>query len=208
MRVTEVKHPLIIHKMSLLRDKSNSSATFRRLIEEISLFLAYEMTLHLPLEEAEIETPMQTMKGRKLSGLKPVLLPIMRAGLGMVEGVLKIMPSAKVGHIGIFRNEETLEPNLYYFKIPQKSESRHYFVLDPMLATAGSASFAIQSLKEKNVKQITMVCLLCAPEGIERLNKDHPDVPIITASIDEKLNDQGYILPGLGDAGDRIFGTK
>jgi len=201
-------HPLIQHKLTLLRDKNTGSKEFRELIAEITMLLCYEATRDLPLKEVEIETPLCKTKARHLSGKKVGIVPILRAGLGMVDGVAKLIPAARIGHIGLYRDPQTLQPVEYYCKLPADSESRELLVLDPMLATGGSASAAITFLKQRNCKHIRLVNLIAAPEGIERVQKDHPDVNIYVAACDEKLNEHGYIVPGLGDAGDRLFGTK
>ena len=206
--VTILDHPLIQHKVSMLRDKDTTTKDFRELVTEIAMLMGYEATRDLPLEQVEIETPITKAKVNMLSGKKVGIVPILRAGIGMVDGILRLMPFAKVGHIGLFRNEETLEPVEYYCKFPQDVEERDLIILDPMLATGGSASAAIKLAKKRNVKSIKLMCIIAAPEGIERITKDHPDVHIYCASLDEKLNENGYIVPGLGDAGDRIFGTK
>lgn len=204
----EIQHPLVKHKLSLLRDKNTSKKEFKALVDEITLFIGYEATKNLPLTTKTIKTPLETYEGPFLVGKKPVILPILRAGTGMVDSLLKIMPSARVGHIGLYRNEETLAPVLYYFKIPPHSKDRHFFICDPMLATGGSAIEAINQLKKRGIKAITFVCLVAAPEGVKSLHAQHPDVEIYAANLDRELNEQGYILPGLGDAGDRMFGTK
>ena len=201
-------HPLIQHKLSLMRDVHTGAKEFRELLEEISMLMVYEVTRDLPTKEVEIETPLCKTKARHLSGKKVVIVPILRAGLGMVDGVAKLIPAARIGHIGLYRDPETLQPVEYYCKLPADSESRELLVLDPMLATGGSASAAITFLKQRNCKHIRLVNLIAAPEGIERVQKDHPDVNIYVAACDEKLNEHGYIVPGLGDAGDRLFGTK
>lgn len=201
-------HPLIQHKLSLMRDKRTGAKDFRALLNEISMLMVYEVTRDLSTEEVEIETPICTMKSRVLSGKKVGIVPILRAGLGMVDGVTTLIPAARIGHIGLYRDPETLQPVEYYCKLPADSESRELLVLDPMLATGGSASAAITFLKQRNCHHIRLVNLIAAPEGIERVQKDHPDVNIYVAACDEKLNEHGYIVPGLGDAGDRIFGTK
>lgn len=203
-----IQHPLILHKMALLRDHTTSKKSFKELVHEITLLLAYEATKDLPTTLAEVKTPLMTCQVPVLTGLKPVILPILRAGLGMVDAMLDLMPSARVGHIGLYRDEETHLPQEYYFKIPKGSGKRRFFVLDPMLATGGSAAHAVTLLKEKGVKDIAFICLLAAPEGIKRFSNLHPTVPVYCASLDEKLNEDDYILPGLGDAGDRLFGTK
>lgn len=201
-------HPLIQHKLSLMRDVHTGAKEFRELLEEISMLMVYEVTRDLPTKEVEIETPLCKTKARHLSGKKVGIVPILRAGLGMVDGVAKLIPAARIGHIGLYRDPETLQPVEYYCKLPADSESRELLVLDPMLATGGSASSAITFLKQRNCKHIRLVNLIAAPEGIERVQKDHPDVNIYVAACDEKLNEHGYIVPGLGDAGDRLFGTK
>ena len=201
-------HPLIQHKLSLMRDVHTGAKEFRELLEEISMLMVYEVTRDLPTKEVEIETPLCKTKARHLSGKKVGIVPILRAGLGMVDGVAKLIPAARIGHIGLYRDPETLQPVEYYCKLPADSESRELLVLDPMLATGGSASAAITFLKQRNCKHIRQVNLIAAPEGIERVQKDHPDVNIYVAACDEKLNEHGYIVPGLGDAGDRLFGTK
>jgi len=201
-------HPLIQHKLSIMRDKNTGSKEFRELLDEISMLMAYESTRDLPTEEVEIETPIMPCKTRMLSGKKLGVVPILRAGLGMLDGVLQIIPAAKVGHIGLYRDPETLEPVEYYCKLPTDIQDRDLIVLDPMLATGGSASAAISFIKARGCKRIRMMNLIAAPEGIARVQKDHPDVDIYVACVDEKLNDHGYIIPGLGDAGDRLFGTK
>ena len=201
-------HPLIQHKVSLMRDKETGTKEFRELLEEISTLMAYEVTRDLPLKEIEIETPICRAKTRVISGKKLAIVPILRAGLGMVDGILKLVPAAKVGHIGLYRDPQTLEPVEYYCKLPPDVEERELIVVDPMLATGGSASAAISFIKKRNCVNIKLVCLIAAPEGIERVHADHPDVGIFVAAVDEKLNDHGYIVPGLGDAGDRLFGTK
>lgn len=202
-----VEHPLVQHKMSLLRDQTTSKKGFRELVDELSMLLAYEATSELPLAPVTVRTPLETMEARRVTGKKVTLVPVLRAGLGMVDGVLRLMPSARVGHIGLYRDHVTLEPVHYYFKIPREAEAREFIVLDPMLATGGSASAAIDALKEGGVASIRLMCLVAAPEGVRRLEIDHPDVLVITAALDRELNEKGYILPGLGDAGDRLFGT-
>ena len=204
----EVRHPLLLHKLSSLRQTKTSTKEFKELIKEITLFLAYEATKDLPLTTKSIKTPLETFDAPVLDGKKPVILPILRAGLGMVDGFLTLMPSARVGHVGLFRDEKTLKPHCYYFKIPKQNQDRQFFVCDPMLATGGSAVDAIDRLKEAGIKKIMFICIVAAPEGVKNMLKHHPDVPIFTASLDRQLNSHGYILPGLGDAGDRLFGTK
>ena len=201
-------HPLIQHKISMLRDKNTSTKEFRELVHEISMLMAYEVTRDMPLTDKEIETPVAKTTAKVLAGKKVALVPILRAGLGMVDGMLSIIPNAKVGHIGLYRDPNTLKPVEYYCKLPDDIQNREVILLDPMLATGGSASAAITFLKECGIKSIKFVCLISAPDGIERLQKDHPDVPIFCAAKDERLNDHAYIIPGLGDAGDRLFGTN
>ncbi len=206
--VYELNHPLIQHKLTYVREKSTGPKEFRELVEEITMLMAYEVTKNMTLESIEIETPVQKTTSKIISGRKVGLVPILRAGLGMVEGMLKMIPAAKVGHIGLYRDPETLLPVEYYCKLPPDIIERELLVLDPMLATGGSASAAIDFLKEKGGENIKLVCLIAAPEGIKMVQEKHPDVDIFIAAIDEKLNDYGYIVPGLGDAGDRIFGTQ
>lgn len=207
-KVFVFNHPLIQHKVSLLRDKNTTTKEFRELVSEISILMGYEVTRDMPLKEVEIETPVAVAKTKVLSGKKLGIVPILRAGLGMVDGMLSLLPMAKVGHIGLYRDPDTLEPVEYYCKLPVDAIEREIVVLDPMLATGGSASAAIQFLKDKGVVNIKLMCLIAAKTGIARINKDHPDVSIYCAAVDETLNDHGYIVPGLGDAGDRLFGTK
>ncbi len=201
-------HPLIQHKISLLRDKNTQTKEFRELVLEISMLMGYEVTRNMPLKEVEIETPVGVAKTNIISGKKLGIVPVLRAGLGMVDGMLKLLPMAKVGHIGLYRDPETLGPVEYYCKLPDDVSEREIVVVDPMLATGGSASAAIQYIKDKGVNSIKLMCLIASKAGIERINKDHPDVAIYCAAVDDKLNDHGYIIPGLGDAGDRLFGTK
>ena len=201
-------HPLIQHKVSLMRDRETGTKDFRELLEEISMLMAYEVTRDLPLKEVEIETPVCRAKTKVISGKKLAVVPILRAGLGMVDGIMNLVPAAKIGHIGLYRYPDTLEPVEYYCKLPADVEERDLIVVDPMLATGGSASAAISFIKRRGCKSIKLECLIAAPEGIERVQKDHPDVDIFVAAVDERLNDHGYIVPGLGDAGDRLFGTK
>ena len=201
-------HPLIQHKLSVLRDKNTSSKEFRELISEIAMLMCYEATRDLPLEEVTVETPVATAVCHRLAGKKLAIVPILRAGLGMVDGMVSLIPNAKVGHIGLFRDPETHEPVKYYYKMPADIAERDIIVVDPMLATGGSASAAIQFLKEDGVKHIKLMCIIGCPEGIARIQADHPDVDIYVAACDERLNEHAYIVPGLGDAGDRIFGTK
>lgn len=208
MRITLVDHPLVQHKLAHLRDKNTGSKDFRELISEISLLMAYEAMRDLELEEKEVETPVAKAKVRLLSGKKLALVAILRAGLAMVEGILTLVPAARVGHIGLYRDSKTLSPVQYYAKLPLDIQWRQVFLLDPMLATGGSASHALSLLKEKGARNIKLMSVIAAPEGLERLAKDHPEVEVIAAAVDEGLNDHGYIVPGLGDAGDRIYGTK
>lgn len=203
-----VDHPLVQHKMGLLRDISTSKKSFRELVDELSMLLAYEATSELPLETVTVETPLERTEAQRVAGKKVTLVPVLRAGLGMVDGVLRLMPSARVGHIGLYRDHDTLEPVHYYFKIPGDANSRDFIVLDPMLATGGSASAAIQVLKEGGASAVRLMCVVAAPEGVRRLQQDHPDVKVYSAALDRQLNELGYILPGLGDAGDRLFGTQ
>ena len=207
-KVCVFDHPLILHKLSILRDKGTSVKEFRELVSEIAMLMCYEATRDLPLEDVEIETPVAKATVKRIAGKKLAIVPILRAGLGMVDGMVSMMPNVKVGHIGLFRDPETLEPVKYYFKMPPGIEGRDVIVVDPMLATGGSASAAIQFLKDDGVKHIKLMCIIGAPEGVERMQKDHPDVDIYVAALDDHLNEHGYIGPGLGDAGDRIFGTK
>jgi len=206
--VTLVDHPLVQHKLSIMRDKETSTGQFRQLLREISQFLAYEITRELPLENQAIETPMGPMDAPMLRGKKLALISILRAGNGLLDGVLELVPSARVGFVGLYRDEQTLEPVEYYFKVPDALDERLVIAVDPMLATGNSSVAAIDRLKEAGATNIRFMCLLAAPEGIARMRQAHPDVHIVTASVDEKLNEQGYIVPGLGDAGDRMFGTK
>lgn len=206
--VTVVDHPVVQHKLSLMRDKNTSTQTFRALAEEISMLLAYEVTRDLALTTATIETPLQTMEAPVLEGKKTVIVAILRAGIGIVDGMLKIFPSARVGHVGLYRDPETLEAVEYYFKLPGNLEDRELIVVDPMLATGHSAKAALDRIQQESPRNVKFVCILAAPEGIQHLQEHHPEVPIFTAAIDERLNDHGYILPGLGDAGDRLFGTR
>lgn len=207
-KVVVFDHPLIKHKLTFIRDKNTGSKEFRELVTEVSMLMGYEVTRDFPLEEIEIETPLTKMKSEVISGKKVGLIPILRAGLGMVDGMLNLLPAARVGHIGLYRDPETLKPVEYYCKLPQDIEERELIVLDPMLATGGSAIAAIDFLKKKGANSIRLVCLIAAPEGVNAVTEAHPDVDIYVASLDEKLNDHAYIVPGLGDAGDRLFGTK
>jgi uracil phosphoribosyltransferase len=206
--VTVVDHPLVQHKLTLMRDKERSTKGFRQLLNEIGMLLCYEVTRDLPMERIQIETPLTTMEGAQIAGKKLVFAPILRAGVGFLDGMLTLVPAARVAHIGLYRDPESLQAVEYYFKAPSDLADRMVLVLDPMLATANSAVAAIDRLKERGAKDLRFVCLLAAPEGIEKLRGAHPDVDIWTASIDERLNDHGYIVPGLGDAGDRMYGTR
>ncbi len=206
--LTVVDHPLVQHKLTIMRDKDTSTAGFRRLLREISHLLAYEVTRGLEMTSKTIETPLQTIEAPILDGKKLALISILRAGNGLLDGILDLIPAARVGFVGLYRDEETLEPVQYYFKVPDALEDRLVIAVDPMLATGNSSVAAIDMLKDAGAKNIRFVCLLASPEGVARMKEAHPDVPIITASMDECLNDQGYIVPGLGDAGDRMFGTK
>ena len=206
--VTILTHPLIQHKIGIIRKKDTSSKEFREMISEIAMLMCYEATRELPLTDVEIETPICKTTVKELEGKKMAVVPILRAGLGMVEGMLAMIPAAKIGHIGLYRDPETLAPVEYYCKLPSDIASREVFVTDPMLATGGSAEAAITMLKKRGLNNIRFMCLVAAPEGVEVLNKAHPDVKVYTAALDEKLNEHGYIVPGLGDAGDRIFGKK
>ena len=206
--VTYIDHPLVQHKISMLRKKTTGTNEFRTLVEEIATLMGYEALRDLPLEDVEVETPIETCMTPMLAGKKRAIVPILRAGLGMVNGVLSLVPSAKIGHIGLYRDPKTLEPVEYYCKLPADSEEREVFVVDPMLATGGSATAAIQMLKDKGVKHIHFMCIIAAPEGVKKMQECHPDVDMYIGALDEQLNSHGYIVPGLGDAGDRIFGTK
>ena len=207
-KLVVIDHPMIQHKLTILRDKNTGSKEFRELVKEIGMLMVYETTRDLPMLEIEIDTPIQKTKSKILSGKKMAIVPILRAGLGMVEGILELVPAAKVGHIGLYRDPETLKPIEYYCKLPSDVEERNFFLVDPMLATGGSADAAIRLLKEKGVKSIKLVCLIGCPEGIKKVQDNHDDVDIYLAAIDTGLNEHGYIMPGMGDAGDRIFGTK
>jgi uracil phosphoribosyltransferase len=206
--VTVVDHPLVQHKLTLMRDKTRSTKGFRQLLNEIGMLLCYEVTRDLPLETVEIETPLTRMQAPQIAGKKLVLAPILRAGVGFLDGMLDLVPSARVAHIGLYRDPDTLQAVEYYFKAPSDLADRQVLVLDPMLATANSAVAAVDRLKERGAKDLRFVCLLAAPEGVERMRGAHPDVPIWTAAIDHNLNEHGYIVPGLGDAGDRMYGTR
>lgn len=207
MQIYVISHPLVQHKITIMRKKETSSNDFRRLLEEITVLMGYEITRDLPLENVEIETPIAKMVGKRIAGKKIGIVPVLRAGLGMVDGLLKLMPSARVGVVGMYRDPKTLKPVEYYCKLPDVKD-RDFIVVDPMLATGGSAVAAIDLLKDKGVENIKFLCLVAAPEGVEAVNTAHPDVEIYTAALDDHLNEHGYIVPGLGDAGDRIFGTK
>lgn len=209
-KVVIFDHPLIKHKLTFIRDKNTGSKEFRELVTEVSMLMAYEVTRDMQLEEIEIETPVTKTKSEVIAGKKVGLVPILRAGLGMVDGMLRIIPSARVGHIGLYRDPQTLKPVEYYCKLPQDIEDRDLIVLDPMLATGGSAAAAVEFLKDKGAKgeNIKLVCLISSREGVEAVQKQHPEIDIYVAAIDEELNDEAYIVPGLGDAGDRLFGTK
>ncbi len=206
--LTIVEHPLVQHKLTLMRDKGASTASFRRLLHEITLLLAYEITREMPLTTRGIETPMEEMDAPILAGKKLAVISILRAGNGMLDGVLELVPSARVGFVGLYRDEKTLQPVQYYFKVPEGLKDRLVIAVDPMLATGNSSAAAIDLLKEQGATDIRFLCLLAAPEGVARMKVAHPDVPIVTASLDRELNSKGYIMPGLGDAGDRMFGTK
>ncbi len=207
-KVCVFDHPLIQHKLSILRDEKTSVKEFRELVSEIAMLMCYEATRDLPLEEVTVKTPVDTAVCHRIAGKKLAIVPILRAGLGMVDGMVSMIPNAKVGHVGLYRDPDTLEPVKYYFKMPPDIQERDVIVVDPMLATGGSASAAATFLKESGVKHIKLMSIIGAPEGIERMQQDHPDVDIFVAALDDHLNDHGYIVPGLGDAGDRIFGTK
>jgi uracil phosphoribosyltransferase len=206
--LTVVDHPLVQHKLTIMRDRDTPTAVFRQLLREISQLLAYEVTRNLAMTTKKIETPMQTMDAPTLDGKKLALISILRAGNGLLDGVLELIPSARVGFVGLYRDEETLKPVQYYFKVPEGMDDRLVIAVDPMLATGNSSVAAIDLLKESGATNIRFLCLLASPEGIERMKEAHPDVPIVTASVDDGLNELGYIMPGLGDAGDRMFGTK
>ncbi|MBQ3794480.1 MAG: uracil phosphoribosyltransferase [Lachnospiraceae bacterium] len=207
-KVTVMDHPLVQHKIGFIRRTDTGTKDFRETISEIAMLLTYEATRDIALQDVEIETPICKATVKEIKGKKMAIIPILRAGLGMVDGVLNMIPAAKVGHIGLFRDPETHEPVEYYCKLPAECDKREVFVVDPMLATGGSASAAIKMLKDRGCKKIHFLCIIAAPEGIERLSKDHPDIDIYVGAVDEKLNENAYIVPGLGDAGDRIFGTK
>lgn len=207
-KVEIVRHPLVQHKLSLMRRKHTSSQQFRQLLEEISMLLAYEVTRDFPLANETIETPLTQMQAPFIEGKKLCVISILRAGDGILNGILKIVPSARIGHIGLYRDHQTLKAVEYYLKLPQELEDRDVIVVDPMLATGNSAALAVTKIKERHPRSIKFLCLLAAPEGVKRFAEEHPDVPVWCAAVDERLNEQGYILPGLGDAGDRLFGTK
>ena len=207
-KLNVIDHPLIQHKLTMMRDKQTTSKDFRALLDEIAMLMAYEVTRDLPLKQIEIETPVCKAKSNVIAGRMIAIVPILRAGLGMVEGVLRLVPAAKIGHIGLYRDPETLKPVEYYCKLPVDVTEREIIVVDPMLATGGSSSAALTFLKEKGCKKIKLMCLIAAPEGVAVIQKEHPDIDIYVAAVDEKLNEHAYIVPGLGDAGDRLFGTK
>jgi len=207
-KIHVIDHPMIQHKLTIMRDKETGPKDFRQLLNEISLLMGYEITREIPLEEVEIETPICKTTAKRVLGRKMAIIPILRAGLGMVEGLLDLVPVAKVGHIGLYRNEKTHEPVVYYCKLPEDIDDRFVIVTDPMLATGGSSCDALQMLKDRGCTNIKLMCLVAAPEGIKKVQEAHPDVDIYVAAIDERLNENAYIVPGLGDAGDRIFGTK
>ena len=201
-------HPMIQHKLTFIRNKDTNTKDFRELVDEVATFMAYEITRDVPLEEIEVETPVTLTKSKVVSGRMMGLVPILRAGLGMVDGILKLVPSAKVGHIGLARDHETLQPKEYYINLPTDAQERQLIVIDPMLATGGSAIAAINSLKQRGCEYIKLMCLIAAPEGVKAVQESHPDVDIYIAALDERLNEKGYIVPGLGDAGDRMYGTN
>ncbi len=203
-----IDHPLIQHKLTIIRDKNCGTKVFREVVDEIAMLMAYEISRDMPVEDIEIETPIVKSVQKTLTGKKVAIIPILRAGIGMVDGILELIPAAKVGHVGMYRDEETLEPHEYFIKLPDDIDSRQLLVVDPMLATGGSAIMAIDSLKKRGATNIKFVCLVSAPEGVKALRDAHPDVDIYTAALDDHLNENGYIVPGLGDAGDRLFGTK
>ena len=203
-----ITHPLVQHKLSILRDRATGTKLFRELVEEIAMLMACEATADVPLRETRVETPLESTIGRQLAGKKLTLVPILRAGLGMVDGIRRLVPNARVGHIGLYRDHDTLEPVDYYVKLPADAGERDAFVLDPMLATGGSAASAVTSLKKAGARRIRVICIVAAPEGVRKLASAHPDVVVFSAALDRELDAQGYILPGLGDAGDRLFGTR
>lgn len=206
--LTVVDHPLVQHKLSYLRARTTPTKEFKELVDEIAMLVTFEATRGIETEPVEVTTPLERTTCRRIKGKKPVLLPILRAGLGMVEGVLRLMPGARVGHVGLYRNEETLEPVQYYFKVPPNPEGREFLLLDPMLATGGTSTAAVTLLKQRGVTDIRVLCIVAAPEGVQRMLDDHPDVPVLAAALDRELDENGYIRPGLGDAGDRLFGTR
>ena len=208
MTVTQVTHPLVLHKLGLLRDKETDTEMFRRLVNELTLLLTYEATKDMGVEEMQVETPLERTTAYRIPGKKVAVCPILRAGMGMVDGVLSLIPVARVGFIGLYRNEETLEPVEYYVKLPADIAEREVLLLDPMLATGNSTAAAVTTLKNAGATSITLISLIAAPEGVAHIERDHPDVKIVTASVDSHLNEKGYIVPGLGDAGDRLYGTK
>ncbi|GAX08877.1 MAG TPA: uracil phosphoribosyltransferase [Lactobacillus sp.] len=201
-------HPLIQHKLTIIRDKNCGTKVFREVVDEITMLMAYDVARDMPLKDVEIETPIAKTTVKTLAGKKVAIVPILRAGIGMVDGIMKLIPAAKIGHIGMYRDEKTLEPHEYFVKLPADIDQRQIFVVDPMLATGGSSIMAIDALKKRGASNIKFVCLVAAPEGVKALRKAHPDVDIYTAALDDHLNEDGYIVPGLGDAGDRLFGTK
>jgi uracil phosphoribosyltransferase len=206
--LTVLDHPLIRHKVAILRDRATPTKDFKQLVNEIAMLMTYEVTRDLATERVEVETPLERTTCDRVAGKKLTLVPILRAGLGMVEGITHLIPSARVGHVGLFRDHDTLQPVSYYFKVPSAEADRDWLVVDPMLATGGSAVAAVESLKAAGASRIRFLCIVAAPEGVEAMSKAHPDVPVFAAALDRQLNDRGYILPGLGDAGDRIFGTR
>ena len=206
--LTVLNHPLIAHKLGYLRARTTSKKLFKELVDEIASLMAFESTRDLATEEIKVETPLETMSGKRLSGKKLVIVPVLRAGLGMVDGILRLVPSARVGHVGMARDEETLEPVEYYFKLPPDPGERDFLVVDPMLATGGSAIATVDALKARGVGRVRMICIVAAPEGVQAMLQAHPDVRVFTAALDRQLNERGFILPGLGDAGDRLFGTR
>lgn len=206
--LTVIRHPLILHKLTHLRNRGTSKKVFKELVDEIATLMAYEATRDLDVDEVEVQTPLETATGYRLRGKKLVVVPILRAGLGMVEGMVRLIPGARVGHVGLFRDEETLEPVEYYLKIPPRPAEREFVLVDPMLATGGTAAAAVTALKERGAELVRFMCLVAAPEGVRIMERAHPDVPVYAAALDRELNERGFILPGLGDAGDRLFGTR